>query len=135
MIGPLADSQRTVASERAAVDAAEKLLTAVHHGDLHGAPLSRQGLIHVAASINYYLRRGLALVSFRLGMVERSGDTAFLRARLTGPLGSIPAELYLIRANGRWLIDDLQTDWAALQHSQPVPDPIPMSRSPGWVYF
>ena len=135
MIGPLADPLRAAASERAALDAAGRLLAAVRHGDLTHAPLSTTGLIHVAASIDHHLQRGMALAGFRLGMVERTGDTAFLRARLSGPLGSIPGELYLIRADDRWLVDDLQADWAALQHAQPEPEPIPLPRPHGWVYF
>lgn len=146
MIGPLADELNAAAGERAALIAVERLLAAVRSGgDLSDAPLSAAARVHVAASIGHHLRRGVTLSSFRLGMVERTGDTAFLRARLSGPLGSVPAELYLIQETDiqetdiqetdRWLVDDLQADWAALQRSQPAPDPIPLPRPHGWTWF
>lgn len=136
MIGPLADELNAAAGERAALIAVERLLATVRSGgDLSGAPLSAAARVHVAESIGHHLRRGVTLSSFRLGMVERTGDTAFLRARLSGPLGSVPAELYLIQETDRWFVDDLQADWAALQRSQPAPDPIPLPRPHGWTWF
>ena len=135
MIGPLADELNAAAGERAALTAVERLLAAVRSGGLNDAPLSAAARVHVAASIGHHLRRGVKLSSFRLGMVERTGDTAFLRARLSGPLGSVAAELYLIQENDRWFVDDLQADWAALQRSQPAPDPIPLPRPHGWTWF
>lgn len=136
MIGPLADELNAAAGERAALIAVERLLAAVRSGgDLSDAPLSAAARVHVAESIGHHLRRGVTLTSFRLGMVERTGDTAFLRARLSGPLGSVPAELYLIQETDQWFVDDLQADWAALQRSQPAPDPIPLPRPHGWTWF
>ena len=135
MIGPLADDLDAAAGERAALDAAERLLAAVRSGDLHDVPLSATGRVHVEGTLGYHLRRGVTLDGFRLGRVERTGDTAFLRVRLSGPLGSVPAELYLVLDSDRWLVDDLQADWAALQRAQPAPDPIPLPRPPGWSHF
>ncbi len=136
MIGPLADELAATAGERIALHAAERLLAAVRSGgDLTGAPLSAKARAHVAESIGYHLRRGVTLSSFRLGRVERTGDTAFLRARLSGPLGSIPAELYLILDADRWFVDDVQAEWAALQRSQPAPEAIPLPRPHGWTWF
>jgi hypothetical protein len=135
MIGPLADDLDATASERAAVRTVDRLLGAVRSGDLHDLPLSATGQVHVAATVEYHLRRGVTLAGFRLGRVERTGDTAFLRARLSGPLGSIPAEVYLVLESDRWFVDDLQADWAALQRTQPAPDPIPLPRPAGWSHF
>lgn len=136
MIGPLADELNAAAGERAALIAVERLLAAVRSGgDLSDAPLSAAARVHMAESIGHHLRRGVTLTSFRLGMVERTGDTAFLRARLSGPLGSVPAELYLIQETDQWFVDDLQADWAALQRSQPAPDPITLPRPHGWTWF
>jgi hypothetical protein len=135
MIGPLADDLNATASERTVLRAAERLLAAVQSGDPHDLPLSAKGRVHVAGAIDYHLRRGVTLAGFRLGRVERTGDTAFLRARLAGPLGSVAAELYLILDSDRWFVDDIQADWAALQHAQPAPDPIPLPRPHGWSHF
>lgn len=135
LIGPLADELDATASERAALDAAERFLAAVRRGDLHDLPLSAKGRVHVAGTVDYHLRRGMTLADFRLGRVERTGDTAFLRARLSGPLGSVPADVYLVLDSERWYVDDLQADWAALQRAQPAPDPIPLPRPVGWSHF
>lgn len=135
MIGPLSDRLNAATDEREVLHAAGRLLAAVLDGDLSGAPLSEQRRLYVAGAIEHHLRRGLALSGFRFGVVELTGDTAFLRARLSSPLGSIPADLYLTRSGGRWLVEDLQTDWAALQRAQPKPEPIPLARTNGWIYF
>ena len=135
MIGPLADDVDATASERAALRTVDRFLGAVRNGDLRDLPLSARGRVHVAGTLHYHLRRGVTLAGFRLGRVERTGDTAVLRARLSGPLGSIPAELYLVLESDRWFVDDLQADWAALQRDQPAPDPIPLPRPVGWSHF
>lgn len=135
MIGPLSDRLKASPEEREILHAAGRLLAAVLDGDMTGAPFSEQRRLHVASAIEHHLRRGLALSGFRFGVVELTGNTAFLRARLSSPLGSIPADLYLIRLGGRWLVDDLQTDWAALQRAQPKSEQIPLARTNGWVYF
>jgi hypothetical protein len=135
MIGRLADELTATATERSALHAADRLLAAAQSGDLGDVPLTAKARVHVAGAIDYHLRRGVKLSSYRLGMVEPTGDTAFLRARLSGPHGSIAADLYLILESDRWLVDDLQADWAALQRAQPVPDPIPLPRPHGWTYF
>ena len=135
MIGPLADDVDATASERAALRTVDRFLGAVRNGDLHDLPLSAKGRVHVDGTLNHHLRRGVTLAGFRLGRIERTGDTAVLRARLSGPLGSIPAEVYLVLQADRWLVDDVQADWAALQRDQPAPDPIPLPRPVGWSHF
>ncbi len=135
MIGPLADDVDATASERAAVRTVDRFLGAVRSGELHDLPLSARGRLHVAGTLNHHLRRGVTLAGFRLGRVERTGDTALLRARLSGTLGSIPAEVYLVLESDRWFVDDVQADWAALQRDQPAPDPIPLPRPVGWNHF
>ena len=134
MIGPLADQSAAAAGDRVALQTAGRLLAAVRSGDLTGAPLSPEA----AESIGYHLRRGVTLSAFRLGAVERTGDSAFLRARLSGPFGSIPAEIYLILDADRWIVDDVQADWnVALDRAQsaPEPEPIPLPRAQGWTWF
>ena len=135
MIGPLADDVDATASERAALRTVDRFLGAVRNGDLHDLPLSAKGRVHVDGTLSHHLRRGVTLAGFRLGRIERTGDTAVLRARLSGPLGSIPAEVYLVLQADRWLVDDVQADWAALQRDQPAPDPIPLPRPVGWSHF
>lgn len=136
MIGPLADDLSGRADDRIAWQAADRLLAAVlRGGGLTGAPLSAKARAYVAESIGYHLRRGVTLSSFRLGRVQRTRDTATVRARLSGPLGSIPADLFLILDADRWLVDDVQADWAALQRSQPEPEAIPLPRPQGWTWF
>lgn len=135
MIGPLADDLDATASERDALRAVEQLFGAVRSGELDDLPLSAKGAVHVTGTLDYHLRRGVTLAGFRLGRVERTGDTAFLRARLSGPLGSVAADVYLVLDSERWLVDDLQADWAALQRTQPAPDPIPLPRPVGWSHF
>ena len=67
--------------------------------------------------------------------MQRTRDTATVRARLSGPFGSIPADLFLIPDADRWLVDDVQADWAALQRPQPEPEAIPLPRPQGWTWF
>ncbi len=136
MIGPLADDLSGRSGDRIAWQAAGRLLAAVRRGgDLTGAPLSAKARTYVAESIGYHLRRGVTLSSFRLGRVQRTRDTATVRARLSGPFGSIPADLFLIPDADRWLVDDVQADWAALQRPQPEPEAIPLPRPQGWTWF
>ena len=136
MIGPLADDRTGSADDRIALQAADRLLKAVlRGGDLTGAPLSAKGRAYVAESIGYHLRRGVTLSSFRLGRVQRTRGAASLRARLSGPFGSTPADLFLILDAGRWLVDDVQADWTALERPQPEPEAIPLPRTDGWTWF
>lgn len=136
MIGPLADDRTGPADDRLALQAADRLLAAVlRGGDLTGAPLSAKGRAYVAESIGYHLRRGVTLSSFRLGRVQRTSGTASLRARLSGPFGSTPADLFLILDADRWLVDDVQADWTALERPQPEPEAIPLPRTDGWTWF
>ena len=135
LIGELADGLDPETHDRAALTTARHLFAAIQAGSLEDVAFSENGWTHVTGQINHQLLLGLKLSGFRLGQIQRTEGVAFLRARLFGKRSSIAADLYLILESERWVVDDLQADWAALNRSQPPPKPVSLPIQDGWSIF
>lgn len=113
-LGPLADRLGAGRQEREALNTVERFLSGLAAAKVPEEDLLPERRQELARSLQYYLDQGLVPSSHRLGALEAGESEARVELRLFDADGACVGEAYLIRAEGRWFLSDLQAGFPLL---------------------
>jgi hypothetical protein len=114
-IGPLGTSRTGNADRDAAWNEASQFLTRLVAGTVDRQSMTPDARETLGDTLAYGLEQGYAPTSFRLGSPkEETGGELAVNVRLFGADSSSEGEIYLARADDRWLVEDMQVNLADL---------------------